>query len=164
MVPMESCKLRSMSDIAWVAGLIEGEGSFTWRSSPTISIQMSDLDIVLRAARLLGGNVRGPYQPKGKASYKRTWAFAVSGSNAASWMMTIYSFMGERRRAKIEEVLAIWKSKPGYPKASRGSRLPSICHPSRNRVAYGKCKECYMAEWRINRKFLSTTNGVIQIV
>lgn len=149
---MDSSKSRSLTDIAWLAGICEGEASFLWNCSPAISLQMSDKDVVERVARLIGGKVRGPYQPKGKATYRQTWVCVISGSNAAAWMMTLYSFMGERRRAKIEEVLQCWKDKPNWPKARRSTRLPAICHPERNRVAFGKCKECYMAEWRATHR------------
>jgi len=141
--------MRDLVDIAWLAGLIEGEGSFIWgKTTPTISVQMSDKDVLERAAKLMGVEVRGPRFPKGKPTYKPIWAIYLAGPQAVGWMLTLYSFMGERRRAKIEDNLAKWKAQPGFPKASRGRRLKALCHPDRNRVSRGKCKECYMADWR----------------
>jgi hypothetical protein len=36
-----------------------------------------------------------------------------TGRKAIALMMTLYTLMGERRRAKIEEVIAEWKARPG---------------------------------------------------
>jgi len=135
-------------NIAWLAGLIEGEGSFLWAKSPCISVQMTDRDIIARAAALLGAKVCGPYEN----GHKPTWAFRVHGSRAVGWMLTLFTFMGERRRAKIAEVIARWREAPGHPKASRGQRLPARCHPERNRVSNGHCQQCYMRDYRAQRR------------
>lgn len=140
----------STQQIAWLAGLLEGEGSFMWTKTPVISVQMTDRDIVCRVASIIGGNVAGPYV--NKYGHKPTWACRVYGPRAAGWMMTLFTFLGERRQAKISDVLTIWKAHTGHPKASPGRRLPAICHDDRIRVAFGKCKQCYMAQWRAKRK------------
>lgn len=49
-------------DIAWLAGLIEGEGSFFFNAadSPGIGIQMSDCDIVTRVATMYVATAKTP--------------------------------------------------------------------------------------------------------
>jgi hypothetical protein len=37
----------------------------------------------------------------------------VRGVDAIGWMMTLYSLMGQRRKAKIRECIAYWKTRPG---------------------------------------------------
>lgn len=51
-----------VKEIAWLAGLMEGEGSFFLsQNQPKMALLMSDEDIVSRAALLLGTTHRGPY-------------------------------------------------------------------------------------------------------
>lgn len=97
-------------DIAWLAGLIEGEGCFKmqktggYAGSICIALQMTDLDIVERATALIGGTLWGPHGPYG-VSKQQTFQTAIFGSRAASWMMTLYPFLGHRRRDKVRELL-----------------------------------------------------------
>lgn len=74
---------------------------------------MSDEDVVQRAAALIGGGgkVRIRIDPKGTFEHKKPmYIFRTSGQEAIQWMFTLYSLMGERRRAKIEEIITIWKT------------------------------------------------------
>ena len=130
-------------DVAWVAGLMEGEGSFYVSSTgqPKLSIMMSDKDVLERLAELFGTTARGPYGPYGR-SKKQVWQVTLCNTKAASWMMTIYALMGERRKEKIKEVLDVWKRQ----QMVRPGRSPS-CHPERDYEAKGKCKPCYMKEY-----------------
>ena len=105
------------TDLHWLAGLLEGEGCFYIRKrgearhpNPTIAIQLSstDQDVVTKAANIMKGNVRGPYDrgPKRKLVY----TLAVNGGKAAGWMMTLYTLMCRRRQGKIRECLAVWRT------------------------------------------------------
>lgn len=109
-------------DIYWLAGLLEGEGCFadngpTYRDVPLIVVKMYDLDVVGRALSVL--NPGGCRLPTVYRRVDRTQPFHVakiSGNRAAGWMMTLYPLMGERRQARIREVLKSWS------KSSRPSR------------------------------------------
>jgi hypothetical protein len=87
-------------------------------------------------------------QPKGKASYLPVFRLAIHGTRAIGWMMTLYAFMGERRRAKILEVIDHWKAAKSAPRSARGQRLPAICHPDRLRCGDMLCRTCWMREYR----------------
>jgi hypothetical protein len=106
-------KMRNV-DIAWIAGLVEGEGCISWNKgsdgygTPQIQIAMTDQDVVAMAARILDSNVRGPYD-KGPGN-KPSFATSIGGQKAAAWLMTLFTFFGERRRSKAKEVLAQWRS------------------------------------------------------
>ena len=67
------------ADEAWALGVFEGEGSIvkdTVGYGYLLSIQMSDKDIIDRFHRIVGiGKIGGPYQPKGKPTYKQTWTW-----------------------------------------------------------------------------------------
>jgi hypothetical protein len=109
-----------LSDIAWLAGLLEGEGSFSvsvvregkiqaGKRRLQITLMMTDEDVVRRAAAIMNTKLYGPYGPY-KNSVKPCWQIHVGASRAAAWMMTLYSFMGERRRLAIEQGLREWKT------------------------------------------------------
>jgi hypothetical protein len=140
-------------DIAWLAGLVEGEGCLSLHSGkyPALAIRMSDEDVIRRAANLLGTRITGPY--KTRENYKPTWLCQVNGSLAASWIMTLYVLLGERRQAKAREIIEAWKKLgsnrvSSKPRAQKGSFTPAGCHPDRPNRAHGMCKECYMKAYR----------------
>jgi hypothetical protein len=99
-------------DITWIAGLLEGEGCFGYNQRvgyPSISLEMTDSDIVLKAAKLMGNrNVRTRFHQNEK--YKNSYRFSVYGNEAVSWMMTLFNLLGERRKQQIEKVLSVWRA------------------------------------------------------
>jgi len=103
-------------DIRWLAGLLEGEGCFLYKSTPSIVLKMKDKDVVEHAANLLGGRGVRLGAPPVKPQWNQQYSCAVYGARAAGWMMTLYGLMGMRRKDKIREVLAKWKvAKRGLP-------------------------------------------------
>lgn len=107
-----------LKDVAWLAGLLEGEGSFSTMTVKhrlrtkrriTVSVMMTDEDVLRRAAGFMRAKLYGPYGPY-RGCRKRCWQINLSGKQAAAWMMTLYSFMGSRRRLEIENALASWKT------------------------------------------------------
>lgn len=95
-------------DVAWLAGLIEGEGNISINGrSLTLRIKMGDRDIISRAADLLGGKVLSATvsDPTGIPM----WLAQVKSTTAAAWIMTIYPWLGVRRRKQARDSLAFWK-------------------------------------------------------
>jgi hypothetical protein len=139
-------------DIHWVAGLLEGEGSFLmrknrgYRGSIAIALQMTDEDVIQKAASLLRGKVYGPHGPYGQ-SKKVTWQVVIFGKSAAEWMMTLYPLMGKRRRERIEELLTFWKTQPTQQKERQ-----AVC--CENKIMFSKnlCRSCYMKQYHKQRK------------
>jgi hypothetical protein len=96
------------NDIAWLAGLIEGEGNISINGRAlTIRIKMTDRDVIYWAADLLGGPIYGGKQTR--PDRKPTWNTQVKGAPAAGWAMTLYPWLGQRRRQQVREGLAEWK-------------------------------------------------------
>lgn len=103
----------NITDILWLAGLLEGEGCFhlghhlapNGKKYPqhSIRLSMSDLDVVERAATILDVAVHKHTVLK---SGKTMWRICVYGQKAIKWMHLLYPHMGSRRRAKIDEILA----------------------------------------------------------
>lgn len=139
-------------DIAWLAGLLEGEGCFFSvgsgkrnKTCPQIALNMTDKDVVIRASEIMQSRQCKEIRPK-NPSYKLQYYFTVGGSLAAAWMMMLYGFLGSRRKEKIREILSLWKSSENMPRYWKGVRLGAICHPSRKRMSRGLCKGCYDAQ------------------
>ena len=116
------------SDIHYIAGLLEGEGWFTGQQSATglsvrLGLRMTDRDVVERAYHLLFERpdpwpvrkdhvgVRKYISPN--PHWQPQWNFQICGPRAIQWMMTIYPLMGQRRKAKIKEIICAWKQSPG---------------------------------------------------
>lgn len=140
-------------DIAWLAGIIEGEGSFAIaKGSPLISVQMTDLDVIHRIAELFGTQTQSFSRPRGRTKsggeYKPVYTIRVHGVRAIQWMMTLYSLMGERRQAKIRAIVKSWTDSKAAARAPRCQRFMSTCHPLKPRIGQGLCRTCYMRNYR----------------
>lgn len=103
-------KIKSASQIAWIAGILEGEGTFSCNDNGTsavIKVAMNDKDVIERFADITNYNgTIGEYKLRtGTTQY----VVQIYGIHAIEWMMTIYSLMGKRRQEKIKSVLILWK-------------------------------------------------------
>jgi hypothetical protein len=90
----------------WVAGLLEGEGSFLTRTrgySAKISCQMTDLDVLQRLQSTLGGSICRT--TKVRDHYKDCWVWNIEGFPAIRIMTLLRDLMGTRRRQQIDLVL-----------------------------------------------------------
>jgi hypothetical protein len=97
-------------DLLWLAGLIEGEGCFqpgpaARPNKCTISVQMTDKDIVERVARLFDRKM-WQVKSKQKEHHNDSYIARISGYPAKELMLTLRPLMGERRRAQIDRAIA----------------------------------------------------------
>ncbi len=109
-----------MKSVEWLAGLLEGEGYFrasvtNSHLSPQIGLNMTDRDVVERAAEMM--NSRVTQKSESTASWRMHWKpqFRTSkaGLQALAIMLQVFPFMGERRRKKINEILSKWEHQFG---------------------------------------------------
>lgn len=114
-------------DLAWVAGLIEGEGSVytkyvKGRPYPGIRVGMTDEDVVRRLHSLVpGSTITGPHEPTTAWGRKPWWLwYAQRQAVAAGLLMSIYPLMGQRRQQSIQSVLAKWRANSRPFRAERG--------------------------------------------
>ncbi|MBL8187237.1 MAG: hypothetical protein JNK38_04475 [Acidobacteria bacterium] len=96
------------TDLMWLAGLLEGEGSFLKAppsnpNCPRVSLEMTDKDIVERAALLMGGKVVRRILKS--SAWKPAYRVIVKGSRAVTLMRLLYPEMGARRRSQIDAAL-----------------------------------------------------------
>ena len=134
--------------LAWLAGLLEGEGYFgfterTMRGKPhvdlIVTIRMTDKDIIDRAAAIMG-RCSCSTQNRTDKNWKMIHQAKCSGRAAADLMRALFPLMGERRNARINEALNVWDFRP--VKKMRANQ-PAACHPERANVAGGLCRPCY---------------------
>ena len=107
------------AEIAWLAGLLEGEGTFRVRCSPallasgrrpvlTVALAMCDKDVVERARSITGATMRLSHEaaPTDKPLWNDRWRLVWSGQQAEDLMHAVFPYMCQRRSAKIIECLA----------------------------------------------------------
>ena len=92
-------------DVVWLAGLLEGEGTFDLHRGkyPRVRVAMTDRDVVGRAATLFGSSIRLTLKP---APTSPLWHAEIQGGPAAEIMRAVLPFMGTRRSGKIAEILS----------------------------------------------------------
>jgi hypothetical protein len=73
---------------------------------PKIVVTMTDRDVVERVVSLLGGSLYTVPLSKKYPTRLQSYRAQLSGAKAAAWMTILYPWLGFRRRAKIDEVLA----------------------------------------------------------
>ena len=121
------------TEIAWLGGLLEGEGWFGFKNKKCVrlSLQMTDEDTVIRAAAIWKSGVW---------KERNTWITGVSGVRAIQWMMTLLPFFGSRRRSRVAYIVQYWKE---HTSVIGFGRTMAKCHPDKVMRAFGLCKSCY---------------------
>lgn len=106
------------NELYWLAGLLEGEGCFAIRGTghnPIIQLIMTDLDVVIRAAELMGCHkvIKNKiYSKSGKPLYRTT----LYGKSAIEIMKLVLPVMGKRRSEKIKECILNFETKRSHVK------------------------------------------------
>ena len=99
--------MRMVSEICWLAGLLEGEGNFHSAHSLMLRCAMTDLDTMERVSEMFKWPLSHTHTPAGKPYY----TIQINGINAYQWMVTIYPIMGKRRQERIREIVREWLKK-----------------------------------------------------
>lgn len=126
--------MATEAEIAWAAGLFEGEGciSFNGRGSymPKMQITMSDRDVLERFLEIVacGSILEKPFQRA--PHHKRQWSWRAHGTIAHGVFLALRPWLHQRRQARGDEVFTHLSGKgPG------GHRPPIV-------AADGTAKEC----------------------
>lgn len=109
-------------DLMWLAGLLEGEGSFDLRDEryPRVRVGMTDRDVVGRVATLLGVSVRSSYR---RAPERAMWHAELSGARAAVVMEQVLPYMGARRSGCIATILGHSQLRGSARRQSPGPKM-----------------------------------------
>jgi hypothetical protein len=113
--------MATEAEIAWAAGVLEGEGCISWSNSTTVrdgqrlqarvSIAMTDEDVLVRVRDILGCGVVRPNTREGKVywkpHHKPQWTWEVRARDDVERVLTVLlPWLCARRRERAEEVLA----------------------------------------------------------
>lgn len=110
-------------DLAWAAGLFEGEGCFSLAhakgvAQPTCVVSMSDEDVIRRLHRLLGiGSVRKTSRKAYGPDRKDLWTWTAAGFRSAQYVVALlWNWLGERRQTRAAEILRAGAATPARTK------------------------------------------------
>lgn len=107
-----------MRDIAWLAGLLEGEATFGYFSNcPRVVVSMIDKDVIECAAKMMNSYSIGE---KLLSNQHKQFVATAYGDRAVAIMKAILPYMGKRRSKRIKQILKMDKNK------SRNNKYESI--------------------------------------
>ena len=105
------------NEVAWAAGLFEGEGSLHretcsgyWR----LALEMTDVDVVIHFASMYGLSVKSFNTSKLKENshYKQTYTTRTGKRDLIFKIVSdFYPYLGERRREKCDDFIAWYQEK-----------------------------------------------------
>jgi hypothetical protein len=152
------------SEIAWCAGLFEGEGNIGSQRkpglrhkggmTPRLQFASTDLDVVQKFHAFMGGKIRGPYQ--GRPTEKPYWRW---DTNAWSEFVRVGSlirpWLCSRRGARYDYVLSLMPDhfrKPFAYKPCDYPPTPSIAGYLKHRRAGEQACEVCMESYRLYQR------------
>jgi len=127
-------------DLYWLAGIIEGEGSFgaykrgKWSVKFKLGIVSTDIDVIESVKRIiLIEDVTNScmasilaVKDSSPISKKILYTYTIYSDFAIHWMKLLLPLMHERRGQKIREIISIWEdydAPKSTEKAATNSRL-----------------------------------------
>jgi len=130
-------------ELAWLAGLLEGEGCFSHKSSNAmyINCSMTDEDIIRKIESIIGEGSVTTYQ---KPDRKRVWTWRTGNRRTViDLCKLLLPYMGERRSAKIQEMIDYDLANP-----KKRQEKGKVQHGTRTMYSsYGcRCEHCKAAE------------------
>ena len=105
----------ALTDLHWLAGLLEGEGSFmtgppSSPGLPVIAVNMTDQDVMARIGQIFERKVH-VVRPR-NVHWRTSYQVRVNGRAAVRWMTVLRPLMGLRRQAQIDRALASYAPRP----------------------------------------------------
>jgi hypothetical protein len=134
LVPYYKCPATvhpTYGDLQWVAGFLEGEGTFGLTGGSTrartqrLSCRQVQQWPLLKLSAFFGGRVTLIHQQSNKWSNKPIWDWTLTGTRARGLMMTIYGLMSPERQIKMRTALA-WSlviREPGLKRRRRNTHI-----------------------------------------
>ena len=107
--------MNKETDVAWAAGLFEGEGCITtdsrYKNHRRITINMTDEDVMQRFVEIVDyGRLRGPYMAgkpgTPKAKHKKRWQWCTGKKPEVLRILKMFlPYFGKRRLEKAIEAI-----------------------------------------------------------
>ena len=98
------------ADLAWAAGLIEGEGCFTvhGKKHPYFLLDMCDKDVLEKFKSIFPFvTLRGPYLNHKRPHCKPRFRVDAFGPKCRHIIIHTYGYFGARRKAQIDKVMEL---------------------------------------------------------
>jgi len=161
---LENLSLQDPRWRFWLAALIEGEGCVSLlrgRPGPArnlyryivVFVNMTDEDVIRRVQVLAGGHVT-PLAKKPKPHHKPSWRWRVGGPRAVSLVQLLLPLMGQRRAARIREVLTVHRADRAVASSRRAATARAKNAVWWTSITSGACPRCsrvvrvHPATWR----------------
>ena len=98
--------MATSEEIAWAAGLFEGEGTFSFsQQRARASMASTDIDVLERFRGIVGVGGIGAVSPR-KPHHKPAWQWWANGADAEAVFNAFAPWLGERRRKRGGEVIS----------------------------------------------------------
>lgn len=134
-------------DLAWAAGLFEGEGCISISGSgpsfaPSCCMANADEDVMRRFFAIIGvGSLRLDRRSERYERRKDLWTWRVSGYPSTQYAIALlWRWLGERRRARGIEILTRFRSQSGR-RRRQCKRGHDLTLPNARNSA-GNCRAC----------------------
>ena len=131
------------ADLRWLAGLLEGEGTFlrpvpSAPRAPLIRLAMTDHDVVRRAADVLERSVVSPKSERVQG-HRTVFMVTVKGASAIRWMRVLRPYLSRTRQAQIDRALACSQM------AQRQTPIPEPVFATEIASGDARCDEDWLA-------------------
>src|SRR5207249_4544190 len=131
------------ADLRWLAGLLEGEGTFlrpvpSAPRAPLIRLAMTDHDVVRRAADVLERSVVSPKSERVQG-HRTVFMVTVKGAPAIRWMRVLRPYLSRTRQAQIDRALACSQM------AQRQTPIPEPVFATEIASGDARCDEDWLA-------------------
>jgi hypothetical protein len=113
-----ACERPTLRDLAWVAGFLEGEGSFGKQYGQVYATQ-KDPECLYRLQRYFGGSICRRIRPISHGGLSDVHDWRCYGPAAMGVMLTVYSFMSTRRKAQIRTAIEAIQARRAAALANR---------------------------------------------
>lgn len=133
-IPRRTDVRMSPMDIGWLAGIIEGEGSFDVPAKPNattaarIVVTMTDKDIIDRLYEITGtGTIQHIDMSKLDPKFKPQFRWCVSArADVVRVLLAILPLLGERRHRRAGDVAAYVHAKHQLARERAAARRPTL--------------------------------------
>ena len=88
--------------LAWLAGIIDGEGSFgCYKDRCVMVVEMTDEDTVRKVAQLWERKVR----TRQRDARKRVFSVSVCSKPVIAWLLALYPYFSARRQEQVRHII-----------------------------------------------------------
>jgi hypothetical protein len=147
------------AEVAWLAGIYEGEGScaITRGRAIRVEIMMTDQDVVDRIYTLTGLGSVHILPPRGD-KYKTAYRWSIGSIDAVEFLQSVIPWLGERRAGRALDAIQNWKTNKRQSTLGDTECINGHVYetPGNRRTKYGTCHQCNLDASRRYRERLKS--------